>query len=101
VELQAHGECRYAWYDRGDLPRIRSAAADYLYAGGAIPEDDPMKHGDPIIDALHKQREAIARAHDFDVKRIAATIQRHEQERKAAARAVTRRSPAQRQTKAS
>jgi hypothetical protein len=60
-----------------------------------------MKHRDPIIDELHKQREAIARAHDFDVNRIAATIRRHEQERKAAVRAMTRRSPAQRQTKAS
>jgi len=36
----------------------------------------------------------MARAHDFDVNRIAATIRRYEQERKATAvRAVTRRSP--------
>ncbi len=44
----------------------------------------------------------MARAYAFDVNRIAATIRRHEQERKAAAvRAVTRRSPSPRQKKAS
>jgi len=41
-----------------------------------------MKRRDPIIDDLHKLREAIGRAHDFD--RIVATIRRHEEERKAA-----------------
>jgi hypothetical protein len=61
-----------------------------------------MKHRDAIIDALHRRREAMARAHDFDVNRIAATIRQHEQERKAAAaRAVTRRSPSPRQKKGS
>ena len=61
-----------------------------------------MKHRDPIIDELHRQREAMARAHGFDVNRIAATIRRHEQEREAnAIRAVTRRSPSPRQKKAS
>jgi len=61
-----------------------------------------MKRRDPIIDGLHKRREAMARAHDFDVNRIAATIRRHEQERKAAdVRPVTRRSPSRRQKKAS
>ena len=38
-----------------------------------------MKRRDPIIDELHKVRETIAKAHDFDVRRIAATIRRHEE----------------------
>lgn len=37
-----------------------------------------MKHRDPIIEGLHRVREAIGKAHDFDVQRIAATIRRHE-----------------------
>lgn len=61
-----------------------------------------MRRRDPIIDDLHKLRESVGRAHDFDIDRIAATIRRHEQERQAAAgRAVTRRSPLPRQKKAS
>ncbi len=39
-----------------------------------------MKRRDVIIDDLHKVRQAIGRAHDFDVHRIAATIRRHEDE---------------------
>ena len=39
-----------------------------------------MKHRDPIVEGLHKVREAIGKAHDFDVYRIAATIRRHEGE---------------------
>ena len=39
-----------------------------------------MKHRDPIVEGLHKVREAIGKAHDFDVHRIAATIRRHEDE---------------------
>ena len=37
-----------------------------------------MKRRDPIIDELHRVREDIAKAHDFDARRIAATIRRHE-----------------------
>lgn len=39
-----------------------------------------MKHRDSIIEELHKLRERIGRAHDFDVDRIAATIRQHERE---------------------
>ena len=39
-----------------------------------------MKRHDPIIEGLHKVREAIGKAHDFDVHRIAATIRQHEGE---------------------
>lgn len=39
-----------------------------------------MKRRDAIIDDLHKVRQAIGRAHDFDVDRIAATVRRHEDE---------------------
>ena len=37
-----------------------------------------MKRRDPIIDELHRVREDIGKAHNFDVRRIAATIRRHE-----------------------
>ena len=37
-----------------------------------------MKRQDSIVEELHKIREAIGRAHDFDVHRIAETIHRHE-----------------------
>lgn len=59
-----------------------------------------MKRRDPIIDGLHRIREAIGRAHDFDVRRIAATIRRHEEE---SGRRVVREVPkrAMRQKKAS
>ena len=39
-----------------------------------------MKRRDSIIEDLHKLRERIGRAHDFDVDRIAATIRQHERE---------------------
>jgi hypothetical protein len=39
-----------------------------------------MKRRDAIIEEVHKVREQIGRAHDFDVDRIAATIRRHEHE---------------------
>ena len=39
-----------------------------------------MKRRDPIIDELHRIREDIGKAHDFDVRRIAATIRQHEDE---------------------
>lgn len=39
-----------------------------------------MSSRDPIVDELHRLRERIGRAHDFDVDRIAATIRRHERE---------------------
>ena len=39
-----------------------------------------MKRRDAIIEELHKFRERIGRAHDFDVDRIAATIRQHERE---------------------
>lgn len=37
-----------------------------------------MKRRDPIIDELHRIREDIGKAHDFDARRIAATIRQHE-----------------------
>lgn len=39
-----------------------------------------MKRRDPIIEDLHKIREAIGRAHDFNVNRIAATVRQHEEQ---------------------
>ncbi len=39
-----------------------------------------MKRRDAIIEELHKLRERIGRAHNFDVDRIAATIRQHERE---------------------
>ena len=39
-----------------------------------------MKRRDSIIEDLHKLRERIGRAHDFDADRIAATIRQHERE---------------------
>ena len=39
-----------------------------------------MKRQDVIIDELHRVREDIGRAYDFDVRRIAATIRQHEDE---------------------
>lgn len=39
-----------------------------------------MKRRDAIVDDLHKIRQAIGRAHDFDVNRIAETIRQHEDE---------------------
>jgi hypothetical protein len=59
-----------------------------------------MKRRDPIIDELHRVREEIGKAHDFDVRRIAATIRRHENQ---SPEGVVRESPkrAPRQKKAS
>jgi hypothetical protein len=37
-----------------------------------------VKRRDPIIDDLHRIREHIGKAHDFDVRRIAAAIRGHE-----------------------
>jgi len=39
-----------------------------------------MKRRDAIIDELHRVREDFGKAHDFDVRRIAATIRQHEDE---------------------
>jgi hypothetical protein len=39
-----------------------------------------MKRRDPIIEELHRVREDIGKAHDFDVDRIAAAIRQHENE---------------------
>ena len=39
-----------------------------------------MKRRDTIIEELHRVRENIGKAHDFDVRRIAATIRQHEAE---------------------
>jgi hypothetical protein len=39
-----------------------------------------MKRRDAIVEELHKLREQIGRAHDFDVDRIAMTIRQHERE---------------------
>ena len=39
-----------------------------------------MKRQDAIIDELHRIREDIGKTHDFDVRRIAATIRQHEDE---------------------
>ena len=50
-----------------------------------------MKRRDPIIDELHKLREAIGKAHDFDIQRIAATIRQHEQENRERIRHETKR----------
>ena len=50
-----------------------------------------MKRRDPIIDELHKLREAIGKAHDFDIHRIAATIRQHEQENQEKVRQETKR----------
>lgn len=37
-----------------------------------------MKRRHAIIDELHRVREAFGEAHDFDGRRIAATIRQHE-----------------------
>ena len=58
-----------------------------------------MKHRDAIIEDLHKFRERLGRAHDFDVDRIAATIREHERKAgRAGAKATEQRAtrPAQR-----
>ena len=80
VELQAHGKRDHAWYDRGDLPVGGAGAADYLHPRGAASWEFTMKSRDPIIDELHRIREDIGKAHDFDIRRIAAAIRQHEDE---------------------
>lgn len=59
-----------------------------------------MKRRDPIIEELHRVREDIGKAHDFDVHRIAAAIRQHEDENP---ESVVRESPKRttRQKKAS
>lgn len=76
VERRAHERTGL----RRDLSLGGSTTANYLYARGATRKESVMKRRDPIIDDLHKLREKIGRAHDFDVDRIAATIRQHEQE---------------------
>ena len=49
-----------------------------------------MKRRDPIINELHRIREDIGKAHDFDVRRIAAAIRKSEAE---STGAVVRESP--------
>jgi hypothetical protein len=49
-----------------------------------------VKRRDAIIDELHRVREDFGKAHDFDVRRIAATIRQHEDEDPAG---VIRKSP--------
>ena len=61
--------------------------ADYLHTSGSVGWE-LTKGGHAIIDELHRVREDFGRAHDFDVRRIAAMIRRHEDEsRKGVARA--------------
>jgi hypothetical protein len=59
-----------------------------------------MKRRDPIIEELHRVRQAIGKAHDFDTRRIAAAIRQHEEEN---SEGVVRESPKRsaRQKKAS
>ena len=59
-----------------------------------------MKRRDPIIDELHRVREDIGKAHDFDARRIATTIRQHEDQNP---EGLVRQSPkrAPRQKKAS
>jgi hypothetical protein len=60
-----------------------------------------MKRRDAIIEDLHKLREQIGRAHDFDVDRIAATIRQHEREATAQKRKpVVATTPTRRQLRA-
>jgi hypothetical protein len=80
VEPQAHRERHDAWYDRSDLPLCAPDPADYLHVRGATGREFTMKCQDAIIDELHRVREDFGKAHDFDVRRIAATIRQHEAE---------------------
>ena len=57
-----------------------------------------MKRRDPIIDELHRVREDIGKANDFDVRRIAATIRQHEdQSPEGVVRESPKRAPRQKQ----
>jgi hypothetical protein len=62
------------------LPLRGADTADYLHARGAAIREFKMKRRDPIIEELHRVREAIGKAHDFDARRIAAAIRLHEEE---------------------
>jgi hypothetical protein len=64
--------------------------ANYLHARGTANRESTVKRRDLIIDQLHRVREDIGRAHDFDVDRIATTIRKHEDE---SAQPVVRESP--------
>ena len=49
-----------------------------------------MKRRDAVIEELHRVREEFGKAHDFDVRRIAATIRQKENENPAG---IIRESP--------
>jgi hypothetical protein len=51
-----------------------------LILPGTADREFTMKRRDIIIDELHRVRENVGNAHDFDVRRIAATIRQHEDE---------------------
>ena len=40
-----------------------------------------MKHRNPILEELHKVKDAIAREHDYDPSKLFATLRKHEVER--------------------
>ena len=60
-----------------------------------------MKRRDPILDELHKVREAIAKAHDYDVYKIAASIRGREEKATAGKRRPQASKRLSRQRKAS
>ena len=62
------------------MPRLGFRATHHLHARGIAVREYSMKRSDAIIEDLHRVREAIGKAHDFDVHRIAATVHRHEDE---------------------
>lgn len=62
------------------MPLRGPDAADYLHTRGAAIRDFNMKRRDPIIEELHRIRDDIGKAHNFDVHRIAAAIRQHEDE---------------------
>lgn len=37
-----------------------------------------MRHRDPILDELHRVKEAIAKAHDYDVNKLAECLRVHQ-----------------------
>ncbi len=52
-----------------------------------------MKQHDPIVDGLHRIREAMGRAHGFDIQRIAAAVRERElRHRKPVIKALPKRS---------
>lgn len=52
-------------------PRMVTVNAEHLHARGAAIREFNMKRRDRIIEELHRVREDIGKAHDFDVHRIA------------------------------